>query len=51
MTEKIKKLMNELGVKGEIINHPDVDGTYSADIANALNNPIDNFIKFIKICI
>ena len=45
MTEKIKKLMNELGVKGEIINHPEVDGTHSDDIANALNIPIDNIIK------
>jgi len=45
MTEKIKTLMNELGVKGEIINHPEVDGTHSDDIANALNIPIDNIIK------
>ena len=45
MNEKIKKLMNELSVKGEIINHPEVDGTHSDDIANALNIPIGNIIK------
>jgi len=47
MTEKIKKLMNELGVNGEIINHPEVDGTHSDIIANALNIPIDNIIKYL----
>jgi len=45
MIEKTKIIMSELGIKGEIIEHPNIDGTHSEVIAEALNLPIDNIIK------
>ena len=45
MIEKTKRIMLELGIKGEIIDHPDVDGTHSEVIAKALKIPPDNIIK------
>ncbi len=36
MIEKTKILMSELGIKGEIIEHPNIDGTHSEHIAEAL---------------
>lgn len=37
--------MSELGIKGEIIEHPDINGTHSEVIAEGLGLPIDNIIK------
>ncbi len=37
--------MSELNIKGEIIEHPDVNGTHSEVIAEALNIPLDHIIK------
>ncbi len=45
MIEKTKKLMEELGVKGEIIEHPEINGTHSEDVSKGLNIPIDHVIK------
>ena len=45
MIEKTKILMSELGIKGEIIEHPNIDGTHSEHIAEALDLPLDNIIK------
>ena len=45
MVEKTEILMSELNIKGEIIEHPDVNGTHSEVIAEALNIPLDHIIK------
>jgi prolyl-tRNA editing enzyme YbaK/EbsC (Cys-tRNA(Pro) deacylase) len=45
MIEKTNELMNTLGIKGEIINHPEIDGTHSEVIAKALNVPLECIIK------
>ena len=45
MIEKTKLIMLELGINGEIIEHPDFDGTHSEVIAKALKIPLDNIIK------
>ncbi len=36
---KTKKLMGKLQVFAEIIEHPDVDGSHSENVAEALNIP------------
>jgi Cys-tRNA(Pro) deacylase len=45
MIEKTKRIMSKLGVKGEVIEHPDVNGTHSEVIAEALDVPLENIIK------
>ena len=45
MIEKTKKLMDQLGVEGEIINHPNINGTHSDDVSKALNIPLNHVIK------
>jgi len=45
MIEKTKLIMSELGIEGEIINHPNLNGTHSKVIAEALELPLENIIK------
>ncbi|TFG26133.1 MAG: YbaK/EbsC family protein [Promethearchaeota archaeon] len=45
MIEKTKLQMLKLGIEGEIIKHPETDGTHSEVIAKALNIPLDHIIK------
>jgi len=45
MIDKTKKLMLKLGLEGEIIEHPDINGTHSKVIAKALDVPIECIIK------
>ena len=43
--ENTKKIMEQLGVDGEIIEHPETNGTRSEVIAKALNVPLEHIIK------
>lgn len=43
--ENTRKIMEELGVDGEIIEHLDTNGTRSEVIAKALDVPLENIIK------
>lgn len=45
MIEKTKMIMSKLGIKGEIIEHPDINGTHSEFIAEKLDLPLENIIK------
>ncbi|MFX1338599.1 MAG: aminoacyl-tRNA deacylase [Promethearchaeota archaeon] len=45
MIEKTKIMMSKLGIKGEIIEHPDINGTHSEFIAKKLDIPLENIIK------
>ena len=45
MIEKTKKIMEELNIKGEIIDHLDTNGTQSEDVAEALNIPLEQVVK------
>ena len=45
LIEKTKKILEDLNVEGEIIDHSEHDGTHSEDVAHILDIPLDNIIK------
>ena len=45
MLDRVREMMEELGVEGEIIEHPGVDGRRSEDAASALGVPLCSVLK------